>query len=66
MQIAQLEQYGVPVWNVSPLAKNLLVSYKYYKPLNDRRLEHGHRVQISLRVSSEYQTMISIRVLVGA
>ena len=27
MQIAQLEQYGVPVWNVSPLAKNLLVRY---------------------------------------
>ena len=33
MQIAQLEQYGVPVWNVSPLAKNLLVSYKYYNSL---------------------------------
>ena len=26
MQIGQLEHYGVPVWSVSPLTKNLLVS----------------------------------------
>ena len=29
MQICQLENYGVPVWSVSPLTKNLLVIYLY-------------------------------------
>ena len=40
MQIGQLEQYGVPVWNVSPLAKNLLVKTTPYP--NTRILGNGN------------------------
>lgn len=62
MQIAQLEQYGVPVWNVSPLAKNLLVRLKTILRLSIRQPEHGLKAQINLKVCLEFLTMISTKV----
>ena len=60
MQICQLEHYGVPVWSVNPLTKNLLVRITYFF-INFRPLVLGQGPQLS-RAYCAFQATTSTRV----